>query len=67
VGTRSQIEANGPPILWYGRLATAALASAAVSVIVPRGVTARLWRGWAWLVPAAVIVAILVYEKRWFL
>jgi len=57
----------GPAILWYGWLATAALASAAVAVIVPRAVTARLRRGWAWLVPAAVIVVILVYEKRWFL
>jgi hypothetical protein len=63
----SQIEANGPPILWYGWLATAALASAAMAVIVPRSVIARLWRGWAWLVPAAVVVAILIYEKRWFL
>ena len=63
----SQIEANGPPILWYGWLLTAALASAAVAAIVPRGVVARIWHGWAWLVPAAVVVAILIYEKRWFL
>jgi hypothetical protein len=63
----SQIEANGPPILWYGWLATAALASAALAVIVPRAVAGRLWHGWAWLVPGAVVVAILIYEKRWFL
>jgi hypothetical protein len=63
----TQMDANGPPILWYGWLLTAALASAAVAAIVPRGVVARIWQGWAWLVPAAVVVAILIYEKRWFL
>ena len=56
----------GPPILWYGWLATAAVVSAVPAVIIPRGVSGRLWPGLAWAVPAAVIVAILIYEKRWF-
>ena len=60
------IETAGPPILWYGWLATAGLASAAAALIVPRGISDRFWNGWAWIVPAAVVVVILIYEKRWF-
>jgi hypothetical protein len=56
----------GPPILWYGWLATAVLVSAVVAVIIPRRLTDRLWPGLAWAVPGGVILAILVYEKRWF-
>jgi hypothetical protein len=56
----------GPPILWYGWLATAAIVSAVPAAIIPRGVVGRLWPGLAWAVPGAVIVAILIYEKRWF-
>ena len=61
------IETAGPPILWYGWLATAALVSLAAAMIVPRGVSDRLWHGWAWIIPAGVVIAILIYEKRWFL
>ena len=57
----------GPPILWYGWIAAAALASAVVAAVVPRSVAARLWPGLAWAVPGGVILAILIYEKRWFL
>ena len=60
------LETSGPPILWYGWMATSALASGAVAVIVPRPVADRLWHGWAWIIPAGVVVAILIYEKRWF-
>jgi hypothetical protein len=56
----------GPPILWYGWLATAALASAVVAVVIPRRVAGRLPPNLAWAVPGAMILAILIYEKRWF-
>jgi hypothetical protein len=56
----------GPPILWYGWMATAALFSAVVAVVVPRSLADRLWPGLAWAVPGATILAILIYEKRWF-
>ena len=42
----------GPPVLWYGWLATAALFSAAVAVAIPRRLSSRLWPGLAWAVPA---------------
>ena len=61
------LETNGPPSLWYGWLTTSALISTAAAMIVPRGISDRLWHGWAWIIPAAVVVAILIYEKRWFL
>jgi len=56
----------GVVILWYGWIATAALASAAIAFAVPRKMAERLWPGWAWIVPTAVVVVTLVYERRWF-
>jgi hypothetical protein len=26
----------------------------------------RLWPGWAWIIPTAAVVAMLIYERRWF-
>lgn len=62
-----QSEAAGPPILWYGWLASAALAGAVASLIVPKRLAARLSADLLWLVPAVLIVAALMYEKRWFM
>src|SRR5204862_8049989 len=57
----------GPPILWYGWLAVAALGSGAIALLVPSKLADRLWSGWVWLLPVIVIVVILVYETRlWF-
>ena len=58
---------SGPPIFWYGWMATAALVSALIAVAVPRRWAARMWDGWVWLIPAATILVILFYEKRWFI
>ena len=57
----------GPPILWYGWLATACLAGALAALIVPKRLAARLSPDLLWLVPAVLIVAALMYEKRWFM
>ncbi len=56
----------GVVILWYGWIATAALASAAIAFAVPKSMAERLWPGWAWIIPTAVVVAMLIYERRWF-
>lgn len=56
----------GPPILWYGWLAVAALGSAAIALLVPKKFADRLWSGWVWILPVATVVVILVYESRWF-
>ena len=60
------VETLGPPILWYGWLATAGLVAVAAAYLVPRAVSDRLWHGWAWIIPAVVVVVILIYERRWF-
>jgi len=59
--------AAGPPILWYGWLATALLAGAAAAFLVPRQVLARLSPELIWLVPVIALLAALMYELRWFL
>ena len=56
----------GPAILWYGWLAVAALASAAVALLVPAKLADRLWSGWVWLSPLITVIVILIYETRWF-
>ena len=56
----------GSVILWYGWIATAALARAAIAFAVPETMAERLWPGWAWIVPTAVVVVTLIYERRWF-
>jgi hypothetical protein len=56
----------GVVILWYGWIATSAVASAAIAFAVPRQMAERLWPGWAWIIPTAVVVVMLIYERRWF-
>jgi hypothetical protein len=56
----------GPAILWYGWLAVAAMASAAVALLVPAKWADRLWSGWVWLSPLITVLIILIYETRWF-
>ena len=56
----------GPVILWYGWIATAALASAAIAFIVPRKMAEHLWPGWVWILPTVSVLVTLIYERRWF-
>ena len=56
----------GVVILWYGWIATSALASACIAFAVPRKIADRLGPGWAWIIPTAVVVGMLIYERRWF-
>ena len=56
----------GSVILWYGWLATSALASAAIAFAVPRTMAQRLPPSWCWIIPTAVVVVMLIYERRWF-
>jgi hypothetical protein len=56
----------GVVILWYGWIVTAALASAAVAVAVPRSVAERLSPRWVWIVTALVVIVTLIYERRYF-
>jgi hypothetical protein len=60
------LETAGPPILWYSWLAGAAVVSLVISFIVPPRLADRLGQNWICGVPAAVLLAIIVYERRWF-
>ena len=62
-----QPDAAGPPILWYGWLATAVLAGIVAAAIVPPRLAARLPADLLWLMPVVLMVAALMYEKRWFM
>ena len=62
-----QPESAGPPILWYGWLATAILAGLVIAFAHSRRVIARLPPDLVWLVPCAALFAALMYEMRWFL
>lgn len=57
----------GPPILWYGWLATAMLAGLVIAIAVPRRLLAWLPADLVWLVPFVAVLAALMYEVRWFL
>ena len=56
----------GPPILWFGWMATAAANSGSIAVVVPARWADRLWHGLSWVVPAMTILVMLIYERRWF-
>jgi hypothetical protein len=60
------LETAGPPILWYSWLFGAAVISLALAAIVPRSWAERLGRTWICGIPAAVLLGIIVYERRWF-
>jgi hypothetical protein len=61
-----QPESSGPPILWYGWLATAALAGTACASVLPQRLVSRLLPDLVWLIGCVLIVAALIYEARWF-
>ena len=56
----------GVVILWYGWIATSAIASACIALAAPRTIADRLSPGWAWIIPTAVVIGMLIYERRWF-
>lgn len=60
----------GPAMYWYGWIVTSAVAALLVSTIalvIPRQWTARLWPGFAWLIPTAVMVFFVYLLKGYFL
>src|SRR5579862_9412677 len=57
----------GPAMMYYGWIATAAIAGLVAALVVPKSWAARLWSGWSWLVPLATVLFTLYYEKHWFI
>jgi len=54
-------------IRWYGWLATAALSALLMSLVLPRRLAARISPDLLWVVLVVLVVAVLMYERRWFL
>ena len=64
---RSPLETAGPPILWYSWLFGAAVVSLALALQSSRAAGPSGWaERWVCGIPAAVLLGILVYERRWF-
>jgi hypothetical protein len=64
--TRLPLQEAGPAILWYSWLFAALVVSLVITAIVPKSLAARLGRTAIWVVPTALLILILVYERRWF-
>ena len=58
---------SGPAMMYYGWMATAAIAGLVVALIVPPKYAAKLPSAVAWVVPLLLVAFTLVYEKHWFL
>ena len=57
---------DGPAILWYGWVTSAAVISAAIAAVVPRPLAERLRPTWVWAIPLLIVILMFVYERRWF-
>jgi len=61
---------EGPAMYWYGWMATAgivALVAGLVACFVPERVTKRLWSGWSWAVPVAVMFVLGYLLRGYFI
>ena len=61
---------DGPVMFWYGWIATAGIVAALAGLLalaLPQSIAKRLWSGWAWLVPAGVMVAFCYLLRNFFL
>jgi hypothetical protein len=58
---------SGPSMHLYGWVLTAAVAAVTLSALIPSRWTKGVERPLAWIPAAFAIVAILIYEKKWFL
>jgi len=63
---RQPPETAGQFIVWYFWLFGAFVVSVALSLIVPRKWADRIPNSWIWIASTALVVATLVYERRWF-
>jgi hypothetical protein len=69
-GLGAQKPKDGPAMYWFGWMATSGIAASAVALAacwLPEGLTRRLWSGWAWAVPMAVILAFCYLLRSYFL
>jgi hypothetical protein len=53
-------------IMWYGWIAAAILIGAIAAIIVPRRWSDRIPLDLTWMMMLAAVLAVLLYERRWF-
>lgn len=61
---------DGPAMYWYGWIATAgivAFVAGAIAWVLPEGAVQRLWPGWSWSVPLAVMVVFSYLLRGFFI
>jgi hypothetical protein len=61
---------DGPAMYWYGWLVASAVgagAVAALACLLPGRFVARLWSGFAWLVPLVVMLVVVYLLRGYFL
>src|SRR6185369_4918726 len=59
----------GPPMWWYGWIASAALLGlvcAAISLLLPERATEKLWATMVWVVPIVMFLFLWNWERVWF-
>ena len=61
-----QIVDAGPPIVWYGLIATALLVAIALSTFVPSSWFVNRFRNTLWLFPAIAMLACAVLMRGFF-
>jgi hypothetical protein len=58
---------QGPPMFWYGVVATSFIGACIVTAIAAFLPVRRLWPGLTWLLPIAVLVFIVYILRPYFL
>jgi hypothetical protein len=66
ISWHAQSPTAGASILWYGWLATAVLAGVVIAVVLPTHWVKRVWDDIQWSIPLGLVIAVLIYEMRWF-
>jgi len=61
---------DGPAMYWFGWMATSGIAAGVVAAAVawlPESLTRRIWPGWSWAVPVAVMTVFCYLLRGYFL
>jgi hypothetical protein len=69
-GLGAQKPKDGPAMYWFGWMATSGIVAGAIALAacrLPEGLTRRLWSGWSWAVPVAVMVVFCYLLRSYFL
>lgn len=61
---------DGPAMYWFGWMATSGIFASAVALVacrLPEAITRRLWSGWSWAVPVAVMAVFCYLLRGYFM